>query len=105
VRHGDKQVQIELPPVAWQGRAVVILDDVASTGHTVALAAQLLLQAGAASVDVAVTHALFAGDAIEVLRRAGVGQVWSTDCIPHPTSVIPMAPLLAKALEGAWSRA
>jgi len=99
VRQGDKQVQIELPPLAWQGRAVVILDDVASTGHTVALAAQLLLQAGAASVDVAVTHALFAGDALDVLRRAGIGQIWSTDCIPHPSNVISMAPLLAQAVQ------
>ncbi|MCD8515338.1 MAG: phosphoribosylpyrophosphate synthetase, partial [Burkholderiaceae bacterium] len=104
VRHGDRQVQIELPAMDWRGRAVVILDDVASTGHTVALAARLLLQAGAASVDVAVTHALFAGDALDVLRQAGVGQVWSTDCIPHPTSVIPMAPLLAQAVQGLWPR-
>ena len=33
---------------------------------------------------VAVTHALFAGDALETVRRAGVGEVWSTDCVPHP---------------------
>ena len=45
---------------AARGRSVVILDDMASTGHTVAQAARLLLAAGAASVDVAVTHALFA---------------------------------------------
>lgn len=99
VRHGDRHVQIELPPVDWQGRAVVILDDVASTGHTAAQAAQLLLQAGSASVDVAVTHALFVGDALDVLYSVGVSEVWSTDCIPHPTSVIPMAPLLATAVQ------
>ena len=58
LRHGDHDVEIELPPVAVAGRAVVLLDDVASTGHTVAQAARLLLAAGAATVDVAVTHAL-----------------------------------------------
>ena len=47
---------------------MVLLDDVASTGHTVARAARLLLAAGAASVDVAVTHALFAGDALQVMQ-------------------------------------
>lgn len=98
VRHGDKHVEIELPDVALQGRQVVVLDDVASTGHTVARATRLLLAAGAASVDVAVTHALFAGDALKVMREAGVGEVWSTDCIAHPTNVVPMAPLLAQAL-------
>jgi ribose-phosphate pyrophosphokinase len=99
VRHGDKAVEIELPPVTLPGRPVVILDDVASTGHTVAQATRLLLAAGAASVDVAVTHALFAGDALQVMRAAGVRDIWSTDCIPHPTNVVPMAPLLAAALQ------
>ncbi len=62
--------------------------------------AGLLLAAGAASVDVAVTHALFAGDALEVIRAAGVGEVWSTDCIAHPSNAIAMAPMLAEALTG-----
>ena len=100
VRHGDRHVAIELPALNAQGRAVVLLDDMASTGRTLALAARLLLlQAGAASVDVAVTHALFAGDALQVLHEAGVGEVWSTDCIPHPSNAVPMAGPLAKALQ------
>jgi len=98
VRHGDKAVDIVLPPVSVQGRAVVLLDDVASSGHTVARAAQLLRAAGAASVDVAVTHALFAGDALQVMRDAGVGEVWSTDCIAHPSNAVSMAPAIAGAL-------
>ena len=98
VRHGDRAVEIALPEVELQGRQVVILDDMASTGHTVAQAARLLLAAGAASVDVAVTHALFAEGAEQALHEAGVGAVWSTDCIPHPSNVVAMAPLLAQAL-------
>ncbi|MCJ7799603.1 MAG: ribose-phosphate diphosphokinase, partial [Polaromonas sp.] len=57
-RSGDKAVDIVLPSVSIRGRAVVLLDDMASSGHTVARAAQLLHVAGAASVDTAVTHAL-----------------------------------------------
>jgi ribose-phosphate pyrophosphokinase len=98
VRHGDKSVDIALPHADWTGQRVVILDDVASTGHTVAQATRLLRAAGALSVDVAVTHALFAGDAIDVMRQAGVGEVWSTDCIAHPSNVASMAPVLARAL-------
>jgi ribose-phosphate pyrophosphokinase len=64
---------------------VVLLDDMASTGHTLAQATRLLLQAGAASVDVAVTHALIDADALAALHAAGVGQFWSTDCVAHPT--------------------
>ncbi|ATE61115.1 ribose-phosphate diphosphokinase [Thauera sinica] len=97
-RHGDHEVDIELPPRDVRGRAVVLLDDVASSGRTLARAALLLRRAGAASVDVAVTHALFAGDALQAILAAGVGRVWSTDCIAHPTNAVGVAPLLAAAL-------
>lgn len=99
VRHDDHHVDITLPEgVDLAGRAVVILDDVASSGHTLARAAERLRAAGATRVDVAVTHALFAGDAIEVIRAAGVDEVWSTDCIAHPSNAVHVAPLIAEAL-------
>ena len=98
IRHGDRDVEIQLPALPFKGRQVVLLDDVASSGRTLAGAAKLLLAAGAASVDVAVTHALFAGDALAVIKAAGVGEVWSTDCIAHPSNAIAMAPMLAGAL-------
>lgn len=100
VRSGDRHVQVALPEgEAWQGRAVVVLDDMVSTGHTVAQAAQQLRAAGVASVDVAVTHALFAEGALEVMRAAGVNEIWSTDCVAHATSVVPMAPWLAQGVQ------
>ena len=99
-RHGDRNVEITLPQLAVAGRAVVLIDDVASSGHTLAGAARLLIAAGAASVDVAVTHALFAGDALQVIKAAGVNEVWSTDCIAHPSNAVSMAPAIAAALRG-----
>ena len=97
-RHGDRHVEIELPDLPLVGRAVVLMDDVASSGHTVAQAARLLKAAGAASVDVAVTHALFAEGAVELLRQAGVGQVWSTDAIAHASNAVSIVPAVAYAL-------
>ena len=99
VRHGDRNVAIELPALNAQGRAVVLLDDMASTGHTLVQATRLLKAAGAASVDVAVTHALIDAASLDALHAAGVGQVWSTDCVAHPTNAVAMAPALAQALE------
>lgn len=99
VRHGDRDVSIELPDMPLAGRQVVLLDDIASSGRTLAQACRQLLAAGASSVDVAVTHALFAGDALETIRAAGVDQVWSTDCIAHPSNAVHMAPYLAAALK------
>jgi len=101
-RHGDRSVTIHLPPVAVQGRAVVLLDDMASTGHTLAQAARLLLQDGAASVDVAVTHALIDAEALAALHAAGVGEFWSTDCVAHPTNAVAMAVELARGVGQLW---
>jgi ribose-phosphate pyrophosphokinase len=97
-RHGDRAVSIELPALPLRGRAVVLMDDVASSGHTLAQAARGLLDAGATSVDVAVTHALFAEGALALVQSAGVGEVWSTDCIAHPSNAVSMVPALAEAL-------
>lgn len=100
VRRGDRQVTIALPPVPLRGRRVVLVDDVISTGRTLAQAARALRRAGAARVDVAATHALFVNGAADALQRAGVREVWTTDSVPHPTSTIRLASLLAAALGG-----
>jgi ribose-phosphate pyrophosphokinase len=81
-----------------RGRSVVLLDDVASTGRTFIEAARGARAQGAASVDVAVTHALLVGDALDQLKAAGVRRIWSTDCVPHPSNAVSIVPLLAQAL-------
>jgi ribose-phosphate pyrophosphokinase len=98
IRNGDRSVHVALPVLPMVGRQVVLLDDVASTGYTVARAAQLILAAGAVSVDVAVTHALFVADALQLIVNAGVSEVWSTDCIKHPSNAVSMATTIAQAL-------
>ncbi|MCZ8112490.1 MAG: ribose-phosphate diphosphokinase [Betaproteobacteria bacterium] len=97
-RRGDRDVTVALQGAPVRGRAVVLLDDVASTGRTLVSAAAGALAAGAASVDVAVTHALFVGDALEAVRAAGVGRVWSSDAVPHPSNAVSIVPLVAAAL-------
>jgi ribose-phosphate pyrophosphokinase len=97
-RHGDRDVDVVLPATPVRDRAVVLLDDVASTGRTLAAAARGALAAGASSVDVAVTHALFVGDAWAQVRAAGVRQIWSSDSVPHRSNAVGLAPLLAAAL-------
>ncbi|MBA4178051.1 MAG: phosphoribosylpyrophosphate synthetase [Leptothrix sp. (in: Bacteria)] len=97
-RRGDHEVDVALPDAPVNGRAVVLLDDVASTGRTLAAAARGALARGAASVDVAVTHALFVGDALAQVHAAGVRQVWSSDCVPHASNAVSVVPLLAAAL-------
>lgn len=98
-RFGDKAVRVTLPELDVNGREVVLVDDIASTGRTLAAAATQVLAAGARKVDVLVTHALFAGDALEVLKAAGVDAVLSTDSVRHESNRVELAPLLAEALE------
>ncbi|WPC65127.1 ribose-phosphate pyrophosphokinase [Rhodoferax ferrireducens] len=98
VRRGDRAVDIALPDILVSGRQVVLLDDVVSTGHTLAQATRQLLAAGAASVDVAVTHALFVGDAWQMILNAGVREVWSTDCVKHASNAVSMSAPIGEAL-------
>jgi ribose-phosphate pyrophosphokinase len=46
-----------------------------------------------------VTHPLFAQGAVERLRQAGVGEIWSTDSIPHPSNCIVLTNLIAEAVQ------
>ncbi|MCB1925675.1 MAG: ribose-phosphate diphosphokinase [Gammaproteobacteria bacterium] len=97
-RLGDRDVRITLPSLAFAGRHVVVVDDVASSGQTLLEATRLLVAAGAVEITVLVTHALFVGDAEQRLRAAGVSGICSTDSVVHPSNRIALAPLLAQAL-------
>jgi len=99
-RHGDRDVSVAVPAISVAARDVVLFDDVASTGRTLAEAARGVLALGAARVDAIVTHALFGGDALVQLHAAGVGEVWSSDTVPHASNVVSVVPLLAQALAG-----
>ena len=99
-RSGDREVRVALPDLDIAGREVVLIDDVASTGRTLAVTAEALVARGAAAVDVAVTHALFVDDALAHLARAGVRHVWSTDSVVHASNAVSLVPLLADALRG-----
>lgn len=97
-RHGDATVEIELPDIAMTNRHVVMIDDMISTGHTIAQTAIAIQRRGAASIACIVTHGLFVGDALAKLYAAGLTKVWSTDSVPHETNAVDLAPLIANAL-------
>jgi ribose-phosphate pyrophosphokinase len=99
IRLGDTQVQMTLANYDFQSKTVVIIDDMASTGRTLAKATTLLLEAGAGQVYAAITHPLFCADAEEHIMQAGVQQIWSTDSISHPRACIYLHNLLAQAVK------
>ena len=67
--------------VRVQGRDVVIVDDIISTGGTIAEAARILYEAGARNVVVAATHGLLVGEALSKMESAGVRRVVLADTL------------------------
>jgi ribose-phosphate pyrophosphokinase len=99
-RRGDAEVELSLPPLPAGASRAVLVDDIASTGATLAAGARALRDLGVASVDALVVHAVFAAGSLAALREAGIAHIVSTDTIPHPTNEVGVAPLLAAALAG-----
>ncbi len=99
IRHSDTHVSIQLPQMHFQNQHVILVDDVISTGNTVAQTAIQLYAAGVKQVDVLVTHALFSEQSINTLDNADIKNIWSSDSIPHKTNNISLADLLAETIK------
>ena len=97
-RLGDRDVRVTLPSREWHGRSVLLVDDVVSTGYTLAETAAALRARGAAPIRALVTHAILPGEATDRLAAAGVEELWSSDSIPHASNRVPLDALLAGAL-------
>ncbi len=81
-----------------RGRDAVIIDDMISTGGTIAKAAAILKGEGARRVMAVCTHPLLVAGAAERMRASGVDEVLGTDTVESGISRIPVAPLIAKEL-------
>ncbi len=85
-----------------RGRACLIVDDIASTGRTIAGAAQALAAAGALEVHALFIHAVMAPGALERICAGGVRGIVTTDSVPGAPDgrirVVSIAPLFAKML-------
>jgi ribose-phosphate pyrophosphokinase len=105
-RRGDQDVEeaADAGLARARGRPVLIVDDIASSGATLAKAVQTLRRAGAASIDIAVVHALTTPEVTYALMRAGVRRFVSTDSIHHSTNAAVLAPLLAQAVQSIKAR-
>ncbi len=87
------------------GRTCLIVDDMVDTAGTITQAADALLEAGAADVLVAATHAVLSGPAVDRLKNSRIREVVVTNTLPiAPESefdrltVLSIAPLIARAI-------
>lgn len=99
VRRGDRTVEIELPDVAnAEGRPVMLVDDLISSGGTLITCARQFLTAGATQVAAAATHCIASSKDLGAIAANGITPVLATDTVPGPTASIPVAPAIARAI-------
>ncbi|MEM2877983.1 MAG: ribose-phosphate diphosphokinase [Candidatus Hadarchaeales archaeon] len=92
--------KVEVSPVSFdvRGRDIILLDDIISTGGTIAESSKSLRRMGARAVYAACTHPVLSGNALVRMKRAGVKDVISTDTIEREVSRVSVSGLIAEAL-------
>ncbi len=81
-----------------KGKSVAIVDDVISTGGTIATATKELKAQGATRVTATCVHGLFVGRAEENLKACD--EIVATDTIVSPHTKVSVAPEFARAIRG-----
>jgi len=91
------------------GRTCVLVDDMIDTAGTIASAANLLVDRGAADVFVVATHGVLSGPAVERLRDAPIRELVLTNTLPISEEkripnlrVLSIAPIIADALDAVF---
>lgn len=99
-RHGDDEVTIRLPEDLdkFRGRVPVLVDDIISTGTTMAATVSQLIARGFSAPLCVAVHAVFSPGAVDTIEEAGARCVVSTNTIPHITNQIDLVSLLASAV-------
>ena len=77
-----------------KGKNVAIIDDIISTGGTMAKAIQELKKQEADKVYAACTHGLFIGTAVEKLQKVGCDEIIASDTIQNKFSKISTVPCI-----------
>ena len=99
IRRGDRDVEVQYTEdLRVNGAHVALVDDICSTGGTLAAAARALKAAGAGRITAAVVHGLYDGATARRLAASGVDRLIATDSVPGPGRRL----LVAEALAGAW---
>lgn len=93
-------VEVKMAPkkLSAKSRSVVIVDDIISTGGTIATAAGMLYQQGAKDVYAACVHGVFTGGAYARLMATGIRDVVCSDTIERSCSRISAAEEIARAV-------
>lgn len=104
VRRGDRDVSVSAVDIdALRDRHPVVLDDIASSGHTMLEVLKQLSPLHTLPTTCIVVHALLSSAAADALRAMGADRIVSTNTIAHPTNAVDMHPAIAAALTS-WGK-
>ncbi len=98
-RLSGEEVRIAPKNLDVKGRDVVLMDDIISTGGTIAEAIKLLKAQGVRDVYVACVHPVFVHNAYLKLHDAGVKEIIATDTLEKAISKVSVAPVIADAIK------
>ena len=93
------EIKVETSKLDVNGRDVLIVDDVISTGGTVRAASLVLREAGASNVIAVCSHPLLVDGATENLESAGVKEVVGTNTVPSRVSKVDVSEPIADHLK------
>ena len=93
------KVSIQSTKADVNGKDLIIVDDIISTGGSVVKATQFLKKQKCKRVFVVCTHGLLVGDAEKNIKKAGVTQIISTNTIPRSISKVDVSGVIAKAVQ------
>ena len=89
-------VEIRPKEINTKGRDVAIVDDIISTGGTMAKACEVLKREGTLKVLSGATHLLMISNAEERLKKAGIDRIFGSDSIPSKFSDITVARIIER---------
>ncbi len=97
-RLSGENVVMEPKSLGVEGRDVVLVDDIISTGGTLATAAGMLYDQGARNIDAFCVHGVFTGGAYMHLRAAGIRDIICCDTIERGCSMVTAAGCISACL-------
>ncbi len=93
-----------------QGRNIIIVDDMIDTAGTICMAADMLMEKGAASVRAIITHGMLSGNAYDKINASALQEIIITDTIPlregvdtHKFTVLSVADIFADVIERVYN--